>query len=175
MKDRAIAFTVAILMILTFAVSGCAPKQPAEQSAEVSGPQGTVGGSPAGTAPGQAPDGSVSVSTQDGFNKTIYFDYDRYELKPETEQELTGLVNYMKANTGFKVQIAGYCDERGTNEYNIALGDKRARVVQQYCVSSGIDPQRVSIISYGEEHPADPGHDEEAWAKNRRDEFVFSK
>ncbi len=175
MKDKAIAYAAAILMILTLVAAGCAPRQPAEQSAEVSGPQGTVGGTPAGTTPGQAPDGTISAPTQSGFNKIVYFDYDSYNLKPEAKQELTELVSYMKANSTFKVQIAGNCDERGTNEYNVALGDKRARVVQEYCVSSGIDPKRISTISYGEEKPLHPGHNEEAWSKNRRDEFVFSK
>ncbi len=175
MKGSAIAYTSAFLTILIFAATGCAPKQPADQQAEISSPQGTVGVSPSVSMPGQTPDGSSPASAQDAFNKTIYFDYDRHDLKPEAKEVLGELVSFLKANPDLRVQIAGNCDERGTNEYNIALGDKRARSAQEYCTSSGIDPKRISTISYGEEKPADPAGNEEAWAKNRRDEFIFSK
>jgi len=88
---------------------------------------------------------------------------------------LDTLVGLLKANPGLKVQVAGNCDERGTTEYNLALGDRRAKVARDYCVDKGIDAQRVSTVSYGEEKPVDPAGTEEAWAKNRRDDFLFGK
>jgi peptidoglycan-associated lipoprotein len=72
-----------------------------------------------------------------------------------------------------KIQIEGHCDERGTNEYNLALGERRANSTRNYLISLGISPDRISTISYGEERPLDPGHNEEAWAKNRRAHFVI--
>jgi peptidoglycan-associated lipoprotein len=176
MKKWGTAYGLMIVLILSLSATGCAPKKTAEQPSEVSTPQGAAGTAPA-TTPGQAPGegAAAAAAAQAGFDKKIYFDFDQYELKPESTQALTDLVTYLKANPGLKVQVCGNCDERGTNEYNIALGDKRAKAAQEYCITQGIDPQKISTISYGEEKPADPGHSEEAWAKNRRDDFVFSK
>jgi peptidoglycan-associated lipoprotein len=78
-------------------------------------------------------------------------------------------------NNSLKVQIEGNCDERGSDEYNLALGEKRAKSAMKYLETLGVPAERLSVISYGKEKPADPGHDEAAWAKNRRDEFVLIK
>jgi peptidoglycan-associated lipoprotein len=78
----------------------------------------------------------------------------------------------IKKDSAAKVRIEGNCDERGSDEYNLALGEKRAKAAMEYLVTLGIPAERLSVISYGKEKPADPGHDEAAWAKNRRDEFV---
>jgi len=104
--------------------------------------------------------------------KTIYFDFDRYDLRPDAKKTLEENAEVLKANPTWKVLIEGHCDERGSNEYNLVLGEKRARSAMEYLIKLGIDPNRLSIVSYGEERPADPGHNEEAWAKNRRCEFV---
>ena len=90
-------------------------------------------------------------------------------------ETLNELASFLKGNTGLKVKIEGNCDERGTTEYNLALGERRAKAALDYIVSQGINSARVSTISYGKEKPADPNHNEEAWAKNRRDEFILSK
>lgn len=177
MKKWGVVYGLIIVFMFTLSSTGCAPKKAAEQSSEVSQPQAAEGTSPVetpGTAPG-AEGPAPTAAAQAGFDKVIYFDFDQYELKPEATQALSGLVTYLNANPDLKVQICGNCDERGTNEYNIALGDKRAKAAQEFCITQGIDPQKISTISYGEEKPADPGHSEEAWAKNRRDDFVFSK
>lgn len=105
----------------------------------------------------------------------IYFDYDKYELKPEAREVLSKKAKWLKDNAGFALRIEGHCDERGTNEYNLALGERRAQAAFNYLVTLGVPATRISTISFGEERPFDPGHDEEAWAKNRRDEFVLSK
>lgn len=104
--------------------------------------------------------------------KTIYFDFDRYDLRPDARKTLEENAEVLKANPTWKILIEGHCDERGSNEYNLVLGEKRARAAMEYLIRLGIDPNRLSIVSYGEERPADPGHNEEAWAKNRRCEFV---
>jgi peptidoglycan-associated lipoprotein len=79
----------------------------------------------------------------------------------------------MKKNDSVNIQIAGHCDERGSDEYNLALGEKRAKAAMDYIVTLGIPASRLSTLSYGKEKPLDPGHDEAAWAKNRRDEFTI--
>ncbi|MDZ7344944.1 MAG: peptidoglycan-associated lipoprotein Pal [candidate division KSB1 bacterium] len=104
--------------------------------------------------------------------ETIYFDYDKYDLTSSALQTLALNARRLKAHSQARILIEGHCDERGTVEYNLALGDKRAKAARDYLVSLGIDPSRISIISYGKERPVDPGHTEEAWARNRRAEFV---
>ena len=106
-----------------------------------------------------------------GALQTIYFDFDKYNLKPPAVKKLDKTADWLSANPGAKIRIEGNCDERGTSEYNLALGDRRANSAMKYLVNLGVSASRISTISYGEERPADPGHNEEAWAKNRRDEF----
>lgn len=104
----------------------------------------------------------------------IRFDFDKYNLKPEAREILTKLNEFMKANKEATVLIEGNCDERGTTEYNLALGDRRATTAAKYLIVLGVDRKRISTISYGKERPLDPGHNEEAWAKNRRAHFVVT-
>lgn len=105
--------------------------------------------------------------------KPIYFDFDKSELRADAMETLKANAELMKKypDTNFLIQIAGHCDERGTQEYNLALGERRALAVRDYLRSLGIPGDRLVTISYGEEFPADPGHDEAAWGKNRRAEF----
>ncbi len=105
--------------------------------------------------------------------KNIHFDFDKYFLRPEAKEILQRNARTLKANPSIKIRIEGHCDERGTVEYNLALGEKRARSAQNYLINLGIDPGRISIISYGKERPVDLDHNEDAWAKNRRDEFII--
>jgi peptidoglycan-associated lipoprotein len=116
-------------------------------------------------------DDGIDREPVDAF-KTIYFDFDKYNLRPDAKAGLQHNVDVMKENPGWRVLIEGHCDERGTVEYNLALGERRARSARDYMVSMGVDPDRIEIISYGKERPVDPGHNEAAWAKNRRCEFV---
>jgi peptidoglycan-associated lipoprotein len=102
----------------------------------------------------------------------IFFELDSYSLNPVARDTLAKNAGMMKHRGGVKIQIEGHCDERGSDEYNLALGEKRAKVALDYLVTMGVPAKRLSVISYGKEKPADPGHDEAAWAKNRRDEFV---
>jgi peptidoglycan-associated lipoprotein len=105
--------------------------------------------------------------------KDIHFDFDRYDIRPEDTQILKENAALLSKYPQVKVQVEGHCDERGTNEYNLALGERRASAAKKYLLSLGISTDRISSISYGEEKPLDTGHDEEAWAKNRRGHFVI--
>jgi peptidoglycan-associated lipoprotein len=104
--------------------------------------------------------------------KDIRFDYDKYDIRREDEGILKENAAFLKKNPKMKIQIEGHCDERGTVEYNLALGERRANSTKKYLVSLGIASDRISTISYGKERPLDPGHNEEAWAKNRRAHIV---
>jgi len=101
----------------------------------------------------------------------IHFDFDRYDLKPEARQILTRKAEIMKQYPEIKLVVEGHCDQRGTAEYNLALGERRARAAADYLVNLGVPTAKLSIVSYGKERPLDPGNNEAAWAKNRRDEF----
>ncbi|MCJ7748826.1 MAG: peptidoglycan-associated lipoprotein Pal [Desulfobacterales bacterium] len=100
--------------------------------------------------------------------KDIHFDFDKYDIRPGDTEILKENGTLLKKYPKVKIQIEGHCDERGTIEYNLALGERRANSTKKYLTSLGISPDRISTISYGKERPADPGHNEEAWAKNRR-------
>ncbi len=108
--------------------------------------------------------------------ESAYFDFDKANLSPAARDVLTKNANTLiKVSRDAKVRIEGNCDERGSAEYNLALGERRAKSALQYLITLGVPTERLSVISYGKEHPADPGHDESAWAKNRRDDFVVQK
>jgi peptidoglycan-associated lipoprotein len=108
--------------------------------------------------------------------KDIHFDFDKYDIRPRDAEILNGNAALLSKYPTIKVQIEGHCDERGTNEYNLALGERRANNTKKYLISLGISQDRISTISYGEERPSDPGHNEEAWTKNRRAQsIVLSK
>jgi peptidoglycan-associated lipoprotein len=104
----------------------------------------------------------------------IYFEYDSDVLKSESTEVLKQVAEFMNNNPSAALTVEGHADERGTPEYNMALGDRRARAASQYLGHLGVKSPRVKTVSYGEEHPAIAGHDEEAWAKNRRGEFVLN-
>lgn len=104
--------------------------------------------------------------------ESVYFDYDRYELREDARATLANNAKQLESNSGAKVSVEGHCDERGTTEYNLALGEKRAQAARDYLVNYGIAADRLTTVSFGEERPADPGQDESAWAKNRRAAFV---
>jgi len=101
----------------------------------------------------------------------IYFEFDKSVLSTEAIEELKEIGAWLLENPNTKIRIEGNCDERGTDEYNLALGERRARSAKNFLVSLGVASEKVITISFGEENPADPGHNEMAWAKNRRDEF----
>jgi len=106
--------------------------------------------------------------------KDIHFDFDKYDIRPGDAGILSENATLLKKNPKVKIQIEGHCDEKGTVEYNLALGERRANSTKDHLVSLGISSDRISTISYGKEKPLDPGHNEEAWAKNRRAHVIVS-
>jgi peptidoglycan-associated lipoprotein len=106
----------------------------------------------------------------------IFFDFDSATLSPAARDTLSGnAALLLKKHTGVNIQVEGHCDERGSAEYNLALGERRAQSAMNYLVTLGVPASRLSTISYGKEKPADQGHDDAAWAKNRRAEFMVAK
>ena len=105
--------------------------------------------------------------------KDIHFDFDKYSISPKDAEILRENSALLIKYPAMNFQIEGHCDERGTNEYNLALAERRANSTMKYLISLGIEPSRISTISYGEERPLDPEHNEEAWTKNRRAHFVI--
>ncbi len=150
--------------------------QPGAGTAEGSGlsqegREGTAGSTSGGYAGGDA--SGMGSSDRDSFvNEDVYFSFDSSALSSTAQEVLQRKSQFMRGNKGSSVEIEGHCDERGTNEYNMALGDRRARSAKEFLVNLGIPSSMMNTISYGEEQPADNGHGEESWAKNRRAHFV---
>ncbi|MDB2683200.1 peptidoglycan-associated lipoprotein Pal [Alphaproteobacteria bacterium] len=113
---------------------------------------------------GAATQGDLEVSVGD----RVFFGYDRYDLSSEARTTLENQAGWLNQNPGSNVTIEGHADERGTREYNLALGERRANSVKNYLVALGVDPRRINVISYGKERPAVPGANETAWSQNRR-------
>ncbi len=116
-----------------------------------------------------------SDSNRAGALKTVYFDYASAAIGGSTRDTLNGNAEYLKTNASVKVQVEGHCDERGSVQYNLALGEKRAKSVRDYLVGQGIASNRITVISLGKEKPVSFGHDEESWSKNRRGNFVVTE
>ena len=116
-----------------------------------------------------------AITEKTGMLLTVYFDFDRFTIRDDMQSVFEKNAEWLKKNSNVKIRIEGHCDERGTNEYNIALGERRAQSIREYLVNYGINPSRLSTISYGEEKPVAAGHDEDSWTKNRRGEFVIVK
>jgi len=107
-----------------------------------------------------------------GLFEDIYFDFDKYDIRPEGKPVLNGIASWLMKNSDARLSIEGHCDERGTNEYNLALGDRRAKAARDFLIALGVAAKRIEIVSYGEEKPQCTEQTEECWAKNRRAHFV---
>ena len=106
--------------------------------------------------------------------QTVYFDYNKYNIKTSEAPKLSSIADWMRENPSKHLLMEGHCDERGSNEYNLALGEQRSLSVRRYLISLGIEAERLHTVSYGEERPVAYGHDEESWSQNRRSEFLIS-
>jgi peptidoglycan-associated lipoprotein len=156
-------FLLILPLFLGLVFSGCAcpcQKKLAAAPAETVAPPPEV----KEEVPPPAPEPAFSL-------EPIFFDFDKSNITPDAKAILDKNAEWISKNPAAKIRIEGNCDERGTNEYNMALGERRATSAKQYLVTSGIPANRLTTISYGEEKPLNPGHDEAAWAKNRRDDF----
>lgn len=116
---------------------------------------------------------SLDEVNRAGYLKMIHFDYDKYFIREDAKPALESNSSWLKRFGTAKILIEGHCDERGTEEYNLALGEKRSKSALDYLSSLGVAPERMRIISYGKSQPLDPGHDEVAWQKNRRAQFTI--
>ena len=148
-------------------LSGCGQKPPA---APPPPPPVQVDTTPVAPPP-PPPVEEPKPTLQESQFQTVYFDFDKYNLRADAKASVDANYALLNEFSDAIVKIEGHCVERGTVEYNLSLGEKRARAVMDYLVGKGIAAARLSIISYGKERPIDPGHNETAWAKNRRAEF----
>jgi len=176
---RGIFGLVLVTVIAAFLLAGCGcfiqaqkgeapPPKPPEQRV-VAAPEAKkeVPVPPAPLAPPAPPVAAAAPMLQ-----MINFDFDKYNVRPGDAEILKKNLDWFKANPATKARIEGNCDERGTVEYNLALGQKRADSAKNYLTGLGVDGKRLETISYGKERPLDPGHNEAAWAKNRNAQFV---
>jgi len=154
-----------MLIAGSLAISACASKAPPELPPQP-GPATTTETAPRtlGPVPGSQADFLAQMQGDD----TIHFDFDRYEVRPEDQMRLQKQAQWLSRYPGKRATIEGHCDERGTREYNLALGERRANATKNYLVGLGVDPNRLTTISYGKERPIALGSNEAAWAQNRR-------
>ena len=155
------------LLVTGLVLSGCSSKK------KDSGVDSALAGSEVGGNNPLELNGD-SDSSRAGGLMTVYFAYDSSVLSDSAKSALEGNANFMKANPSVEVQIEGHCDERGGIQYNIALGEKRAKTVKQYLEAMGVASKRMTWVSYGKERPLEFGHSENIWSKNRRANFVVT-
>ncbi|MDH4156799.1 MAG: peptidoglycan-associated lipoprotein Pal [candidate division Zixibacteria bacterium] len=160
---------LALLGLLVFALlfTSCTKPKPVIDE----GPPPVVEPVDTTPAPQPPPPPPPPPKLQESQLMTVYFDFDKYNLRADAKVSLDHNYDLLKEFMDVIIKIEGHCDERGTIEYNLSLGDKRAKATVDYLVGLGINAGRLSVISYGKERPVDPGHNEDAWAKNRRCEF----
>ncbi len=168
---------VGVLALTLVAIGGCKGKKEtpidpdlvADDGASVSGPED--GGGIGDELPDVDLEKLLFDPNSESGLKPVYFDFDSFTLRPDALATLRDNAEKIKKVPEVMIQIEGHCDERGTQEYNLALGEKRALAARQHLMKLGVSGQRLITISYGEEDPAVPGHDESAWKWNRRCEF----
>lgn len=170
----------AILVLPAFLAIGCGstPEEEAEAQPEPVVEQPADTGAEPDVTPVEPPAATQLHPLDDPdsmvFTKTIYFDFDKYDIKGEFRDVLNAHAEYLASNPSAQMTIEGHCDERGTREYNIGLGERRANAIQQILTLQGASARQITTISYGEERPVELGHDESAWGKNRRGEIVYT-
>jgi peptidoglycan-associated lipoprotein len=175
-----------LVMGLLFTIPACQKKQISSEPSAASGSGAGMGGAAGrkgigeqdlGGAAGRAGAGAaIGASERSSFeNEDIFFSYDSSSLTTQAQDVLRKKAAFLKANPNVKITIEGHCDERGTNEYNLALGEARAKSAKAFLADLGIPAARMATISYGEERPLVQGHTEEAYAKNRRAHFVIEQ
>ncbi|ATZ67801.1 MULTISPECIES: peptidoglycan-associated lipoprotein Pal [Acinetobacter] len=170
------------LIAATLVFTGCASRKPATDI--------TAGNTPTGTTvstEGLSEDAALNAQNLAGASakgvtaankaflakRVVHFDYDSSELSNEDYQTLQAHAQFLVANANSRVALTGHTDERGTREYNMALGERRAKAVESFLVTNGVNPQQLEAVSYGKEAPVNPGHNEAAWKENRRVEINY--
>jgi len=189
---RQTQFAVIALVVVALGVGACAKKKPpVARPMPPPATTGTPGGNPPPPPPTPVPDttpvppeptitedplaaGDLDIINKNSPFQPVFFGLDSFEVDTTAQQALTTNAGILKKYPAWVITIEGHCDERGTAEYNLALGEKRALAAKTYLVSLGIPADRLRTVSYGKEFPFDPGHDEAAWSKNRRAHFVVT-
>jgi peptidoglycan-associated lipoprotein len=169
------AAALGLAAVVAFGLGGCASQaEKPEAQGQATGP---IGGSGLGAGVGGAGEGYSDRPWDDPasplYNKVVYFDYDSSEIREEFVPVLQTHANYLAKHPGTRVTLEGHTDERGTREYNLALGDERAQVVQRFLLAEGVRTDQLATLSFGEEKPAVPGHSESAWSQDRRVELAY--
>src|SRR5579862_4413284 len=167
---------VIVLVAAALAVGGCASKKPKPvQESPSAAEQGGAQGAGAGGNYSRAGPDDEAAGPKGGVltERIVYFDFDSSEIKGAGTDVVAAHAKFLAANPATRVRLEGHTDERGSREYNIGLGERRAQAVRQALLLQGASDPQISTVSYGEERPAVPGHDEAAWAKNRRVEIVY--
>jgi peptidoglycan-associated lipoprotein len=193
MKMRSLTNLLVAGLVLTLAASGCRKnpgyltKLPGRGPGTTPNPRDEPGGKLLGDTGSKTtemtPSGIATSSDWDPANmvedraalasETVHFDFDSSVVKASERPRVDAVAAALKSDMAAKLMIEGHCDERGTEEYNRALGERRALALRESLAALGVDPSRVRTISFGQDKPVDPGHDENAWSKNRRGEFVL--
>jgi peptidoglycan-associated lipoprotein len=197
MKMNRLALPLVLALAATLAATGCKKTPvkvtpiPGSTGGQVGGDTGsgtlpsggTVGGGENAGGVNSSPGGGATAGLDEfeGMRKdaaalaayTIHFSFDSAVIKKGEHANISAVASALSANQNDKLLIEGNCDERGTEEYNRALGERRALAAREALAKAGVSPDRIRTISYGKDKPADPGHDEAAWGKNRRDDFIL--
>ena len=170
-----------LFVALPLALGACKKKKPAVvppppvQSAPSGGPTAPPRVDPAPPPANSGPSAeAITATVRAVILETVYFEYDSDAIRADAQSMLEKKVPLLNANPAVKLQIAGHCDNRGTDEYNLALGRRRAEQVKRFLTDRGIDASRIETISFGAERPAVQGEGEEVWSRNRRDEFQIT-
>jgi len=194
MKLNQIVFPLALALAATLATTGCKhtpmkvtqiPGSPVSNVPDNTGPGTMSPGQPINPEPGPGVNPGP-IATSDGWDpanmiqdraalaaNTIHFAFDSAAIKKSEDANISAVASALAGGANDKLLIEGNCDERGTSEYNRALGERRALAAREALAKAGVSPDRIRTISYGKDKPADPGHDEAAWGKNRRDDFIL--
>lgn len=181
MMMKSIKYLAFPLLSVALVMTGCASRKPATTTNA-----GTTNPSTVNTT-GLSEDAALNAQNLAGASskgvteankaalakRVVHFDYDSSDLSAEDYQTLQAHAQFLMANANSKVALTGHTDERGTREYNMALGERRAKAVQSYLITNGVNPQQLEAVSYGKEAPVNPGHDESAWKENRRVEINY--
>lgn len=173
MKSKVWLKICLIIFVMSFLfATGCnCKKKPLDTTPAVAGEKGISDAEMEAKRKAEEAAMLKKAAMQKFVNEDVYFDFDDAAIRADARETLKDKVEWLKANTGESVTIEGHCDERGTEAYNLALGERRAQSIKTFLVNAGIDKSRLQTVSYGEEKPVDPGKNEAAWAKNRRGHF----
>jgi peptidoglycan-associated lipoprotein len=165
---------VAVLAVVTACGRRAQPQAPVPQDAppvRAAGPTNTGGGDDAAASPDAA---AVILAKRTTLQEVVHFDYDRSDIRQDAAAVLTRKLPVLREDAAIRLRIEGHADERGSIEYNLALGMRRAQAVKDYLANFGVDATRLQVASMGEDRPADPGRTEAAYARNRRAEFAIT-